>query len=220
MATAYDVIVRGARWFDGTGAPSAVRDLGIAGGRVVAISATALPDGGCPQVIEASGQWVVPGFVDIHTHYDAEVLGAPGLGESVRHGVTTVVFGSCSLGTVHCEIEDAADMFSRVEAVPHEHVLRVLNDTKTWSNAAEYIQALENLPLGPNVTTFLGHSDARAAVMGLDRSTQRSVRPSRSEMQQMESMLEKALAAGFIGLSEQRNPWDKLDGDRFRSRTL
>jgi N-acyl-D-aspartate/D-glutamate deacylase len=216
----WDTIIAGGRWFDGTGAPSAVRYLGIRNGRVAALSEAPLDATGCPRVIDAAGQWVMPGFIDIHTHYDAEVLLAPALTESVRHGVTTVLFGSCSLGTVHVDPLDAADLFSRVEAVPREHVIRALREHKSWSTAAEYIAALETLPLGPNVTAFLGHSDLRAAVMGLGRSTDRGVDPTPAELRRMRELLTDALAAGFIGLSEMRNPWDKLDGDRYRSRTL
>ena len=215
----YDVIIRGARWFDGTGGPSAVRDLGLKDGRVAAVSAAALDAEGA-EVVEAAGKWVMPGFLDIHTHYDAEVLSEPGLGESVRHGVTTVVFGSCSLSTVHVGPLDAADLFSRVEAVPREHVLATLEEKKTWTGAREYIAALEDLPLGPNVATFLGHSDLRAAVMGLGRSTDGGARPSDAEIRKMELLLVDALRAGMLGMSEMRNPWDKLDGERYRSRTL
>ncbi|RSN60033.1 N-acyl-D-amino-acid deacylase family protein [Actinomadura sp. WAC 06369] len=215
----YDVIVRGGRWFDGTGAPSAVRNIGIRDGRVAAVTAAELDADGA-RVVEAAGRWVMPGFVDVHTHYDAEVLAAPGLGESVRHGVTTVVFGSCSLSTVHVGPLDAADLFSRVEAVPREHVIRTLEQHRTWDTAEEYAAALERLPLGPNVAAFLGHSDLRASVMGLGRSTDRRVKPSAAELREMELRLVDALKAGMLGLSEMRNPWDKMDGDRYRSRTL
>ncbi|WP_344831009.1 N-acyl-D-amino-acid deacylase family protein [Actinocorallia longicatena] len=215
----FDVVVRGGRWFDGTGAASAIRHLGISGGRVVAVSAEALDEEGA-EVVDASGKWVMPGFVDVHTHYDVEVLVAPGLGESVRHGVTTVLFGSCSLGTVHVDPLDAADLFSRVEAVPREHVIAALEDGKSWTSAAGYVEALERLPLGPNVTAFLGQSDLRAAVMGLGRATDPAVKPSDEEVRRMEGMLREALDAGMVGMSEMLNPWDKLDGDRYRSRTL
>src|SRR5690349_7292333 len=90
----YETIIQGGRWFDGTGAESAIRNLGITNGEVVAISAEPLEAGPDTEVIDAHGKWVVPGMVDIHTHYDIEVLEGPGLPESVRHGVTTVVIGS------------------------------------------------------------------------------------------------------------------------------
>ncbi|MEX0581447.1 MAG: amidohydrolase family protein, partial [Mycobacterium sp.] len=84
----FDTIIRGGRWFDGTGAPSALRNIGIRDGRIAAITPHELDATGCPEVIDAVGKWVLPGFIDIHTHYDVEVLDGPGLAESVRHGVT------------------------------------------------------------------------------------------------------------------------------------
>jgi N-acyl-D-aspartate/D-glutamate deacylase len=215
----FDVIIRGGRWFDGSGAPSAVRDVGIRGGTIAAVSAEPLPaDGG--EVIDAADQWVMPGMLDIHTHYDAEILVSPGLTESVRHGVTTVVFGNCSLSTVYSSPTDCADMFSRVEAMPREHVLAVLGQRKSWHGPAEYLAALGSLPLGPNVAVSLGHSDVRAAVMGLGRASDPGGQASIAELARMRDMLGEALDAGFVGLSTIRNPWNKLDGDRFRSRLL
>ncbi len=85
----FDSIIKGGRWFDGTGAPSAVRQLGIRDGKVTEVSAVLLDETGCGQVVDATGQWVIPGMIDIHTHYDVEVLLDPALPESVRHGVTT-----------------------------------------------------------------------------------------------------------------------------------
>lgn len=215
-----DLIIANGRYFDGSGGPSQRRHVGVSGGRVVAVSQEPLTPGPNTQVVDATGQWVMPGFVDIHTHYDAELLAAPGLSESVRHGVTTVMIGSCSLGTVYSSPQDSADMFSRVEALPHDIVLSLLEENQTWSTPAEYIAALENQALGPNVASLLGHSDIRAAVMGLGRSTDENVVPTESEFNQMEQMLSAALDAGFVGISEQRNPWDRLAGDRYRSRTL
>src|SRR5215470_5277494 len=109
MLAPYDVILKNGRWFDGLGSPSAIRHIGIRGGRVATISPTQLPEQGCSHIIDATDRWVTPGFVDIHTHYDAEVLVSPGLKESVRHGVTTIFLGSCSLSTVHCDPLDCAD---------------------------------------------------------------------------------------------------------------
>ncbi|KWX67200.1 amidohydrolase family protein [Mycobacterium sp. NAZ190054] len=216
----YDTIIRGGRWFDGTGAPSAVRTLGIRGGHVAAISEDDLDETGCPQVIDAAGKWVLPGMIDIHTHYDVEVLEGPSLAESLRHGVTTVMLGSCSLSTVHVDGADAGDIFGRVEAIPRDHVIAAVDRNKTWSNAEEYIAALESRPLGPNVAAFLGHSDMRAATMGLDRATRKKERPTGGEQARMEQMLTEALRAGFVGMSSQQLLFDKLDGEVCRSRTL
>lgn len=216
----YDTIIKGGRWFDGTGAPSAVRHLGLRGGRVAAVSAEPLDEAGCPEVVDATGRWVMPGMVDIHTHYDVEVLEGPALEESLRHGVTTILLGSCSLSTVHVDAVDAGDLFGRVEAIPRQHVIRSVGAHKTWRSAEEYVAALESLPLGPNLASFIGHSDMRAATMGLDRATRDDVRPTRSELDRMERMLTEALDAGFIGMSAQQLLFDKLDGDLCRSRTL
>lgn len=184
------------------------------------MSAKPLDETGCPEVIDAGGKWVVPGFIDVHTHYDAEVLLDPGLRESVRHGVTTVLLGMCSLSTVYSDAEDAADLFSRVEAVPRQFVLGALESRKTWSNPAEYVAAIDALPLGPNIASLLGHSDLRASVLGLDRATTRGVVPTDDELETMADRLDAALDAGMLGMSGMDAAIDKLDGDRFRSRAL
>jgi N-acyl-D-aspartate/D-glutamate deacylase len=216
----FDTVIRNGRWFDGTGAPSAIRNIGIRDGRVAAISPRPLDETGCSEVIDAGGKWVLPGMVDIHTHYDVEVLGTPSLSESLRHGVTTVMVGSCSLSTVHVDGQDAGDLFARVEAIPREHVIGTVDKHKTWRNCEEYIAALEARPLGPNVAAFIGHSDMRAATMGLDRATRKEVRPTKAEQARMEQMLAEALRAGFVGMSSQQLLFDKLDGELCRSRTL
>ncbi|MBS9375260.1 N-acyl-D-amino-acid deacylase family protein [Rhodococcus sp. B50] len=216
----FDVIVRGGLWFDGTGAPGVVRNLGIRDGVVVTATPDELSAGPDTEVVDAHGRWVMPGFVDTHTHYDAEVLVGPGLPESVRHGVTTVLMGNCSISTVFVPPVDAADLFSRVEALPREHVLSALEKSKTWTDPREYVDALNALPLGPNVTAFVGHSDVRASVMGLGRSTESANRPTRAELADIDARVEDALDAGFLGVSTMTNPWDKMDGDRYRSRTL
>ncbi len=187
---------------------------------MVAVTPHELDETDCPQVIDAAGKWVLPGFVDIHTHYDVEVLDGPGLPESVRHGVTTVLIGSCSLSTIHVGGVDAGDLFGRVEAIPREHVIAAVDNAKTWSTAQEYVAALEARPLGPNLAAFIGHSDMRTATMGLDRATRK----------EMTAHLRRA---GRDGAHAHRGPrcrfprdvveqllFDKIDGDICRSRTL
>ncbi|RPA19938.1 amidohydrolase family protein [Gordonia sp. OPL2] len=216
----YDTIIRNGLWFDGSGTPPAVRTIGIRDGEVAVVSAEPLEETGCPDVVEADGQWVMPGMVDIHTHYDVEVLAQPELAESLRHGITTVLVGSCSLSTIHVDGRDAGDLFGRVEAIPRRHVIDTVDQHKTWSSARDYVDALENRALGPNVAAFIGHSDMRTAAMGLERATRKDVRPTASEQAQMERWLGLALQAGFVGMSSQQLLFDKLDGDTCRSRTL
>jgi N-acyl-D-aspartate/D-glutamate deacylase len=219
-AMTYDVIIRNGLWFDGTGKAPQTRTLGIRDGVVATVSAQDLDETGCPDVIDAAGKWIAPGFIDVHTHYDAEVLLDPGLRESVRHGVTTVLLGNCSLSAVYADNADAADLFSRVEAVPRQFVLGALDAKKTWSSPAEYVQVLDELPLGPNVGSLLGHSDLRTSVLGLGRATDDEVRPTNAELELMAERLDEALDAGLLGMSGMDSAIDKLDGDRYRSRGL
>ncbi len=213
--------IRGGLVFDGSPAAGQRRDLWIIDGRVATPEQVSkLTPEDADEVVEAEGAWVMPGFVDMHTHYDAEVLAGPGLHESVRHGVTTVFMGSCSLSTILSTPEDCADFFSRVEALPREHVLPALEQYKTWTTPAAYIEGLESRPLGPNIACFLGHSDLRVSVMGLGRAVDKKERPTAEEQARMERLLEDALDAGYLGLSTMTNPWDKVGGDRHRSRRL
>ena len=208
-----DYLIKGGVVFDGSGADRVIRDIAIHDGRVADIA---------PQidVYDARGQWVMPGFIDFHTHYDAEVEIDAGLSESVRHGVTTVVMGSCSLSTAVGEPEDIADIFCRVEGVPRSTMLPLLETQKTWQTFPEYLDHLSQLNLGPNVAAFVGHSNLRMHVMGFERSLDPKARPTPGEMASMQAHLTDALNAGYLGLSIQTLPWDKLDGERFRSRPL
>lgn len=216
----FDIIINGGRYFDGSGGPSAIRHLGVRDGKVVVVSTDPLDPSQAATLIDATGKWVTPGFLDTHTHYDAELIVSPSLSESVRHGVTTVLVGSCSLSMVCSPAEDASDIFTRVETVPREKVLPILQQHKTWSTPLEWIEFIQQQPMGPNVISLLGHSDLRVGVMGLHRATDRAVVPTESELQQMEDILATALNAGFLGLSTMCLKWDKIDGDREWSKSL
>lgn len=205
--------------FDGSGQRPGLRaDVLVRDGIVaqIGLDLTAPPDA---TVVDATGRWVTPGFVDLHTHYDAEIEIAPALGESVRHGVTSVLVGSCGLSFAMGTPEDLADQFCRVEAVPYDTVLPLLEKVKDWETPAEYLDHLDALPLGPNVTAMFGHSAVRAAVMGLGRSVDDDARPTTAELDEMTRHLHDALDAGYLGMSFNTLPWDKLDGERFRSKS-
>lgn len=169
------------------------------------------------EVIDAKGKWIVPGFVDSHTHYDAEILASSGLKESARHGVTTIILGSCSVSAVFNSPEDTADAFTRVEAIPREVMLPLLEKEKTWNTPKQWKAYINKLPLGINIASFIGHSDIRMKAMGIKRSLTDNVTASKQEQELMIKMLDDALDEGFIGLSTMDNPWDKMDGDRYWS---
>ncbi|HCP53247.1 MULTISPECIES: N-acyl-D-glutamate amidohydrolase [Pseudomonas] len=215
----YQIIIKNAAYFDGSAQGGEIRHVGVNDGRIDAVSLSPLDETGCPEVIDASGKWLTPGFIEIHSHYDAEVIAAPALKESVRHGVTTVTVGSCSISMVLADAEDCSDLFTRVEAVPREYVLPILKERKTWNDAAGYRAFYNKHPLGPNLCSFLGHSELRVAVMGLERATSK-VTPTEAELQRMEQLLEEALDAGCLGLSVMTTRLDKMDGDRAWSSPL
>lgn len=169
------------------------------------------------EIIDAEGKWIVPGFIDSHTHYDAEVLASPGLKESARHGVTTIILGSCSVSAVYNSAEDTADSFTRVEAIPREVMLPLLEREKSWNTPKEWKAYISKLPLGINIASFIGHSDMRMKAMGIKRSLTDNESATPQEREMMLNMLDDALDEGFIGLSTMDNPWDKMDGDRYWS---
>ncbi|WP_426750341.1 N-acyl-D-amino-acid deacylase family protein [Myxococcus sp. Y35] len=216
-----DLIVENGLVFDGLGNPPRKLNVGIQGHTVASLSEGPIPRAPHTRVIDATGHWVTPGFIDCHTHYDAEVELAPSLSESVRHGVTTVLMGSCSLSLAVGTPEDLADMFCRVEAIPYGTVRTLLEERKTWNTLGGYLEHLEGLPLGPNVASLLGHSALRAHTMGLHRSLEPGVRPREDELRGMESLVREGLELGYLGLSVMTLKWDKMGGTRdIRSRPL
>ncbi|MCP3104970.1 amidohydrolase family protein [Myxococcus sp. K15C18031901] len=216
-----DVIIENGLVFDGQGNAPRQRHVGIQGGTIATLSEAPIPRAPHTRVIDARGHWVTPGFIDLHTHYDAEVELAPSLSESVRHGVTTVVMGSCSLSLAVGTPEDLADMFCRVEAIPYATVRSLLEERKTWDTLGGYLEHLGQLPLGPNVASFLGHSALRAHTLGLRRSLEPGVTPTKDELRRLESLVSEGLDLGYLGLSIMTLKWDKMGGDRdIRSRPL
>jgi N-acyl-D-aspartate/D-glutamate deacylase len=169
----------------------------IENGKIAAIAPHGTIKTGNAKKFSAKGMWVTPGFLDTHTHYDAEIAISPGLTESVRHGVTSVVVGSCSVSFVSSSPEDCADMFTRVEAVPREVVLPLLKKIKKWDSPSGYREWIDKRPLGPNVASFMGHSDLRVRAMGLRRSVTTEC-PTAEEQKVMQAHLAEALDAGVL----------------------
>ena len=173
----WDLLITGAKVFDGEGVSGRIEDVAITGDRVVARGAD-LPRDAAVRCVDATGRWLLPGMLDIHTHLDLEVEVAPALDEVVRHGTTTVVVGNCSLGTCFGPQETEGqepivDCFTRVENIP-KAVLRKCAKAMTWDNPEDYLTHFEGLNLGPNIAAFVPHSMLRIEVMGLDASISRA----------------------------------------------
>jgi len=215
----FDILIKNGTYFDGSKQAGIQADVAIKDSKIVLVSEQPIDAAQATDVINAQGKWVMPGFLEIHSHYDAEVIASPALKESVRHGVTSVAIGSCSISMVNSEPEDCSDLFTRVEAVPREAVLPILHEKKKWKDAKGYREFYQQHTLGPNVMSFIGHSDMRVAAMGIERATS-DVQPSEAEMKTMERMLEEALDNGCVGMSMMTTKLDKLDGDRAWSRPL
>ena len=210
-----NLLIRNGTVFDGLGSPPLRGDVGIRDGRIARIA----PRITAPslETVDGDGLWVMPGFLDIHTHYDLEVEIAPGLAESARHGVTTVVMGNCSLSLTIGTPDTLADIFLRVENVPRILVRKWLRQSASWSSPAEYFDHLRRLNLGPNVAALLGHSPLRAEVMGLERSL--TAIATDDELWRMKQLALEALDAGCIGISVDMVPWHMMSG-LFRGRPI
>ncbi len=210
-----DLIIRNGLVFDGLASPPVRCDVAIHNGKILGISDRIA--GLAREVRDAEGLWITPGFIDIHTHYDIELEMAPGLVESVRHGVTTVVMGNCSLSLAIGEAETLADIFQRVETLPRGLIQKWLGAQISWKTPAEYIDHLDRLSLGPNVAALLGHSALRTHVMGLEPSLKDHA--TADEIEQMKRIAATALDAGLIGVSIDMVPWHMMSG-ALRGRTI
>ncbi|TNF87125.1 MAG: N-acyl-D-glutamate deacylase, partial [Gammaproteobacteria bacterium] len=203
----WDVLIRGAKVFDGSGGHPESVDVAVQDGKVVA-KGRALPVENAVTVEEAGGQWLIPGLLDIHTHEDLEVELAPGLPEVVRHGTTSVVVGNCSLGLAFGaqrtpEQDPIVDCFARVENIP-KSVLSKAADKATWNTPREYLAHLNELPLAANLAPLIPHSMLRIQVMGLKDSIERD--PTPAELKEMVSELDDAMNAGYAGFSTDGLP--------------
>lgn len=196
---------------------ASVKNILITDGKVVKISSEEITTSENTTIIDATDKWITPGFIDNHTHYDAEVLASPGLKESARHGVTTVILGSCSVSAIFNNPEDTSDCFTRVEAIPREVMLPLLEKQKTWNSPKTWKEYINKLPLGINIASFVGHSDLRVRAMGIERTLNHKNTATKEEQEKMNTLLNDALDEGFLGLSTMDNPWDKMDGEKYWS---
>jgi N-acyl-D-aspartate/D-glutamate deacylase len=203
----WDLLIRGAKVFDGSGAPGRMLEVAVRDGRIAALGA-GLPEQAARDVQDATGCWLTPGLIDIHTHEDLEVEIEPGLPEVVRHGTTSVVAGNCSIGLAfgnqrRGDQDPIVDCFARVENIP-KHVLAKAADRATWRTTGEYLTHLNELPLGANIAPLVPHSMLRIEVMGLRDSITRD--PTERELATMVELLDRAMGEGYVGFSTDGLP--------------
>jgi len=221
MSLKWDMLIKGGMVFDGSGDFPVQKDIALKDG-VIAAHGETLNSANAEQVIEVQGQWVMPGLVDVHTHYDLEVEITPGLPESVRHGTTTVVMSNCSLGLAFgAQRKDLNDpivsCFARVENIP-KHVLKKVADKVYWDSSESYLKHLNTLKLGPNVVPMIPHSMLRIEVMGLKDSVSRH--PTQDELSEMKNLLQKGLDEGYAGFSTDALPFHFLANDPNRDKQI
>jgi len=201
-----DVVVRGGTIVDGTGSPPARGDIGIAAGRIVAVGTV---DDLAARTVDAGGLLVCPGFVDPHTHYDAQLFWDPSASPSSWHGVTTVIGGNCGFTLAPLDASDAdytRRMMAKVEGMP----LAALEAGVPWDwqGFDEYLGRLDG-HVGVNAGFLVGHCALRRSVLG-DEASRRTSTP--AERERIAALLHTALEAGALGLSTTRSP-THLDGD-------
>ena len=201
-----DYVIRSGTVIDGTGGPARTADVAISDGRIVAIGA--VTESGATE-FDATGLMVVPGVVDPHTHYDAQLFWDPSASPSNLHGVTTVIGGNCGFTLAPINPEDAdyiRRMMAKVEGMP----LAALEQGVpwNWSNFGEYLGALEG-NLGVNAGFLVGHCALRRKVMGAARADEVATD---AEIAAMRALLAESLAAGGLGFSSSQSRTHS-DGD-------
>ncbi|MDG1197281.1 MAG: amidohydrolase family protein [Actinomycetota bacterium] len=200
----YDIVIKDGFIFDGTGAPRVRGDIGITDGHVSEIGR--VDSKNAKRLIDATGMHVAPGFVDLHTHYDAQIFWDPYCTLSGWHGITSVAIGNCGFGfaPVDPDMRDyAMKSMTRVEAIPYDSM--ALGMPWDWTTFPEYLDSLERapkamnilpyVPIGPMLIQVLGLTDAKAGRM-----------PTASEHDALSKMLHEAMDAGGCGWSAQRLP--------------
>ncbi len=203
MSEQFDLLIRGGTLVDGSGAPASTGDLGIRDGRIAAIGESL---GTASRTIDAGGRVVAPGFVDIHTHYDAQIFWDRMLTISPWHGVTSVVMGNCGFGVAPTRAAHRDLILRTLENVEGMNLAALwegLGEQWPFESFPEYLDAIEHRGSAINVGALVGHTPVRMYVMG-EEATEREA--TEDEVAQMEAIVADAMRAGAIGFATSWAP--------------
>jgi N-acyl-D-amino-acid deacylase len=207
----FDVVIRGGVLIDGTRLPRYRADVGIRDGKIAKIGY--LKSHQAKKVLDADGQYVVPGFVDLHTHYDAQLFWDPYCSISSWHGVTSVVIGNCGFGfaPVKPELRDRSMLtMTRTEAIPYAAMKAGL--PWDWVTYPEFLDSVERRPKGINMLPFVPMAPVMVWTMGLEEAKSGRM-PTPAETQAMQRIVHEAMDHGACGWSAQRLGRNSVQAD-------
>ncbi len=198
----HDLLIRGATVYDGSGGPALRADVAVADGRIAAVGGDAR---GAARVVDAGGLALMPGIVDVHTHYDAQATWDPTLSPSPSLGVTTAVLGNCGFGIAPCPAPMRDTMVKNLSVVEGMDLAALGAGTRwEFESFAGYLEQLRRARPYANVAVLAQHSTIRTAVMGEEASSR--AEPTPQELAAMRAEVRAALDAGAIGFASSFSP--------------
>jgi len=199
----YDLHIQGGTVVDGTRVPRYTGDVWVKDGRIAKVGGKT--DGVAQRVIDAKGLIVAPGFIDLHTHYDAQIRWDPYCTTSSWHGITSVVLGNCGFGfaPVKPEFRERSMLtMVRTEAIPMASMVEGMLPHWDWETIPEYLDSLDRAPLGINCIQYMPTASLMTYVMGLEAAKTRPA--TEAERKEMQRLLHEGMDAGLCGFSIQR----------------